>query len=49
MLVGLEKSRQVLILSDSTFSKEYMLEDICTLISHGDVPHLFPPEERNHI
>jgi len=23
-----------------------MVEDVCDLMSHGEVPHLFPPEER---
>jgi len=23
-----------------------MLEDVCNIMSHGEIPHLFPPEER---
>ena len=23
-----------------------MLEDVCNILSHGEIPHLFPPEER---
>ncbi|CAD8132456.1 unnamed protein product [Paramecium pentaurelia] len=43
---GLENDQNTILFNDSQFQSEYMLEDVCNLMSHGEVSHLFPPEER---
>lgn len=35
--------------SDTQIIKESMVEDICNILNNGEVPNLFPTEERNKI
>ncbi|CAD8044294.1 unnamed protein product [Paramecium primaurelia] len=44
--VGLENQKASIIFNDSQLQQSYMWEDICSLLSHGEVTHLFTPEER---
>ncbi|CAK86503.1 unnamed protein product (macronuclear) [Paramecium tetraurelia] len=43
---GMENRIITLIFQESQFHQDYMLEDICNIMTHGEVSHLFPPEER---
>jgi len=45
-IVGQENNVRAIIFNDYQFVNEWMVEDVCDLMSHGEVPHLFPPEER---
>ncbi|CAD8045721.1 unnamed protein product [Paramecium sonneborni] len=44
--IGLDDHKSTIIFNDSQFQTESMLEDVCNIMSHGEIPHLFPPEER---
>lgn len=39
----------VFLFSDAQVWKESMLEDICNILNNGEVPNLFPLEERMKI
>lgn len=46
---GLEEKETVFLFSDTLISKEAQLEDICNILNKGEVPNLFPPEEKAKI
>lgn len=48
-LVGLEQKPVVFLFSDTQVTNENMLEDICNLLNNGEVPNLFPMEEKAKI
>jgi dynein heavy chain len=45
-LAGLDQKSTVFLFSDAQIINEAMLEDICNLLNNGEVPGLFPFEER---
>lgn len=48
-LVGLESKNVVFLFSDNQVIKESMYEDISNLLNNGEVPNLFPIEEKAKI
>jgi len=48
-IVGLEQKPVVFLFSDTQVQNENMLEDICNLLNNGEVPNLFPLEEKAKI
>lgn len=46
MKSGVESEPQVFLFSDTQIVKESFLEDINNLLNSGEVPNLFPPEEK---
>ena len=44
---GMKQQQCVLLLSDSQLVMEEMLEDINAILTSGEIPQLFPPEELN--
>lgn len=48
-VAGLERKKVIFLFSDSQVSNESMLEDICNILNNGEVPNLFPLEERQKI
>lgn len=48
-IAGMEMKSTVFLFSDAQVWKESQLEDICNLLNNGEVPNLFPVEERNKI
>lgn len=46
---GLEGKETILLFSDSQISKESMVEDISNILNNGEVPNLFPAEEKAKI
>ena len=46
MKSGVENESQVFLFSDTQIVKESFLEDINNLLNSGEVPNLFPPEEK---
>lgn len=49
MKSGLEGEPQVFLFSDTQIVRESFLEDINNLLNSGEVPNLFPPEEKAQI
>ena len=43
---GIEQKETVFMFSDTQIIKEAMVEDLCNILNNGDVPNLFPLEER---
>lgn len=48
-VAGLEDKPTVFLFSDTQISNESMVEDICNLLNNGDIPNLFPLEEKSKI
>lgn len=48
-IAGVEMKSTVFLFSDAQVWKESQLEDICNILNNGEVPNLFPVEERNKI
>ena len=48
-MVGLESKNVVFLFSDNQVIKESMYEDISNLLNNGEVPNLFPIEEKAKI
>lgn len=46
MKSGVEGEKQVFLFSDTQIVKESFLEDINNLLNSGEVPNLFPAEEK---
>lgn len=46
---GLEQKDTVFLFSDTQITSESMVEDISNLLNNGEVPNLFPPEEKQKI
>ena len=46
---GLLQRPTVFLISDTQIIKESMVEDICNILNNGEVPNLFPFEEKNKI
>jgi len=46
---GLEGKEIVFIFNDAQIIKESMLEDICNILNNGEVPNIFPMEEKAKI
>jgi dynein heavy chain len=49
MKAGVENEPQVFLFSDTQIVKESFLEDINNLLNSGEVPNLFPPDEKAQI
>ena len=47
--VGIDNKVTSVLFQDTQFSRESMLEEICNLLNNGDIPNLFPSEERAKI
>lgn len=48
-LGGIDQKEFVFMYSDTQIIKESMVEDICNILNNGEVPNLFPPEEKSKI
>ena len=48
-LGGIEQKETVFMYSDTQILKESMVEDISNILNNGEVPNLFPPEEKMKI
>ena len=46
---GLDQKPTVFLFSDTQILKESMLEDVCNILNNGEVPNLFPNEEKAKI
>ncbi|EAS04067.1 axonemal dynein heavy chain (macronuclear) [Tetrahymena thermophila SB210] len=46
---GVDKKDTIFLFSDTQIAKESMVEDICNILNNGEVPNLFPNEERAKI
>ncbi|CAD8115295.1 unnamed protein product [Paramecium sonneborni] len=46
---GIDQKEFVFMYSDTQIIKESMVEDICNILNNGEVPNLFPPEEKSKI
>lgn len=46
MKAGVDNEPQVFLFSDTQIVKESFLEDINNLLNSGEVPNLFPPDEK---
>lgn len=45
-VVGIDTKNATLLLSDIQIFNESLLEDICNILNNGEVPNLFPMEEK---
>jgi dynein heavy chain len=45
-LGGIDQKEIVFMYSDTQILKESMVEDICNILNNGEVPNLFPVEEK---
>ncbi len=45
----IDEKETVLLFSDTQIIKENLLEDICNILNKGEIPNLFPPEEKTKI
>jgi len=43
---GIEAQAQVFLFSDTQIVRESFLEDINNLLNSGEIPNLFPPDEK---
>ena len=48
-MTGLNQRPTVFLVSDTQLSKESMVEDLCNILNNGEVPNLFPLEEKSKI
>ena len=48
-LVGIEGKITAVTFQDTQFNKETMVEEICNLLNNGEIPDLFPQEEKQKI
>ena len=46
---GLDGKEIVFMYSDTQIIKESMVEDVCNILNNGEVPNLFPPDEKMKI
>jgi dynein heavy chain len=46
ILAGQDNKNSVFLLSDSQMKFGFMLEDINNLLNSGEIPNLFPPDEK---
>lgn len=46
---GTNEREKVFLYSDTQISRESDLEDICNILNNGEVPNLFPAEEKAKI
>lgn len=46
---GLLQRPTVFLVSDTQISKESMVEDLCNILNNGEVPNLFPSDEKKRI
>ncbi|KAM3134228.1 hypothetical protein pb186bvf_013648 [Paramecium bursaria] len=46
---GIDQKETVFMYSDTQILKESMVEDICNILNNGEVPNLFPIEEKTRI
>ncbi len=46
---GLENKETVFLYSDTQIVKESMVEEVCNILNNGEVPNLFPAEEKAKI
>jgi dynein heavy chain, axonemal len=48
-IAGIDMKSTLLLFSDTQIFSESLLEDICNILNNGEVPNLFPPEEKSKI
>ena len=48
-MVGIDQKQSVFIFSDAVYQNDRMYEDISNLLNNGEVPNLFPLEEKAKI
>lgn len=48
-VAGVDNKSTTLLLSDTQIFSESLLEDICNILNNGEVPNLFPPDEKAKI
>ncbi|KAL4494234.1 hypothetical protein ABPG73_018753, partial [Tetrahymena malaccensis] len=48
-VAGVDNKPTTLLFSDTQIFSESLLEDICNILNNGEVPNLFPPEEKAKI
>lgn len=48
-ITGLEDKEAVFLFSDTQITNEGLVEDICNILNKGEIPNLFPPEEKAKI
>ena len=46
---GLEEKEQVFLFSDTQIVNESQVEDICSILNKGEIPNLFPADEKQKI
>ena len=46
---GLEQKPTVFMFSDTQILKESMVEEVCNILNNGEIPNLFPVEEKANI
>lgn len=48
-VAGIEQRQTVFLFSDTQILKESMVEEVCNILNNGEIPNLFPPEEKAKI
>lgn len=48
-LAGLEEKETIFLFSDTQIQKENNVEEICNILNNGEIPNLFPVEEKAKI
>jgi len=46
---GLEQKPTVFMFQDTQILKESMVEEVCNILNNGEIPNLFPAEEKGNI
>lgn len=46
---GLEQKQTIFLFSDTQILRESMVEEVCNILNNGEIPNLFPPEEKAKI
>jgi dynein heavy chain, axonemal len=48
-IAGLEQKQTIFLFSDTQILKESMVEEVCNILNNGEIPNLFPTEEKAKI
>jgi dynein heavy chain len=48
-IAGVEQKKCIFIFSDSQHSKETLYDDISNLLNNGEIPNLYPADEKTKI
>lgn len=48
-LTGLEEKETLFLFSDTQITNEGLVEDLCNILNKGEIPNLFPADEKAKI